>query len=79
MKDKLKKKTKIGKKMRQSAVKKNNQLKKSSDNSNLKIISLFDRKEELCHNLDTNLFQLEKDMAYFRFAVKELEEIIKIL
>ena len=68
-----------GKKMSLGAVKKKQVFKKASLDvfTDLKIVSLSDSKEELFYSLNQNLFQLEKDMAYFNFAVKEVKDIIK--
>lgn len=46
---------------------------------NLKIISVSNnKKEELFYSLNKNLFQLEKKLVYFNFALKEIKEIVKI-
>ena len=31
--------------------------------------------DHLCRNINKNLFQLEKDLAYFSFAIKEIKDI----
>lgn len=79
MKSDLKKETKrIKKDMNLAGVRR----KKLSSSKNLKKASpvltffpLSDDPEELCGLLNNNLFQLEKDMAYFQFAIKEIKDI----
>lgn len=72
MTERLKNNIKTSEKMSLASVKKKQLFKKAvPDFSNgLKIISLSDREEELCHSLDRKLFQLEKDLTYFNFAIK---------
>ena len=43
----------------------------------LKIFSVSTDEEELCQTLDKNLFQLEKELAFFNFAVGEVKDITK--
>ena len=31
--------------------------------------------EDICQNINKNLFQLEKNLAYFHFAIQEIKEI----
>lgn len=45
---------------------------------NLTFIPLSEvSQEDLCKNINKNLFQLEKDLAYFSFAIKEIKDITK--
>ena len=79
MSDELK--NSLSKKMSLASVKKKQLFGKSSSNfsKDLKIVSFPDNKEEeLFYNLNKNLFQLEKDLSYFNFAVKEIKDIIKL-
>ena len=61
------------------SAKKKQVFKKNSSvvSTGLKTEPLSGRREELFYNLNRNLFQLEKDMAYFNFAVEEIKDIIK--
>ena len=79
MKRELKNKLKAGKKMSSAVAKKQSFENSPHDLSkNLKIISLPNNtEEELCYSLDKSLFQLEKDLVFFNFALKEIKEIIK--
>ena len=43
--------------------------------NNLTFFPLSEEAEELFQDLNKNLFQLEKDLAYFSFAIKEVQEI----
>ena len=42
-----------------------------------KLFSAVKAEEELCQTLDKSLFQLEKELAFFNFAVKEIKDITK--
>ena len=44
----------------------------------LNVLPAFEKEEELCQNISKNLFQLEKDMIYFYFAIKEVKDITKL-
>ena len=79
MTERLKNNLKTSEEMSLASAKKKQLFKKASSESsnNLKIISLSDQGETLCHSLDRKLFKLEKDLAYFNFAVKEIKNIIK--
>ena len=78
MKTELKNKLK-SKKMSSAFTKKISSENSSPDlSSNLKIISVSeDNKKDLHSSLNKNLFQLEKDLVYFNFALKEIKDIIK--
>ncbi len=41
----------------------------------LTFFPLTEKNEDLCQNLNDSLFQLEKDLAYFSFAVQEIQDI----
>ena len=41
----------------------------------LTFFPLSEETKDLCRNIDQTLFQLEKDLAYFRFAIKEIKDI----
>ena len=65
--------------MNLSTVKENQWTEKASPGfyRELKIFSAPSGDGDLCYNLDKKLFQLEKDLAYFNFAVKEIKDITK--
>ena len=50
----------------------------SAFSKELKFFSVSKKEEELCEALDKSLFQLEKELAFFNFAVKEIKDITKI-
>ena len=41
----------------------------------LTLFPLSDGGERLCQNINKNLFHLEKNLAYFSFAIKEIKDI----
>ena len=41
----------------------------------LTFFPLTEENSELCQNINYNLFQLEKDLAFFSFAIKEIKDI----
>ena len=45
----------------------------------LKVFPLVSPNEDPCETIRRNLFQLEKDLAYFNFAITEIKDITKVL
>ena len=44
---------------------------------NLKIFPAVVETEDPCKIINKNLFQLEKNLAYFQFAIKEIKDITR--
>lgn len=68
-----------GKKMDLTGLKKNN-ADRQIPKAYLKSLTFFPLSEDadkLCRDIDENLFQLEKDLSYFKFAINEIKDIIK--
>ena len=61
------------------ADKKNHLFKKAipAFSKDLKFMPVHEKGKSLCQSINRNLFQLEKEVAYFRFAVKEIKDITK--
>ena len=79
IKPKLKKNLRLkGKKMNLRAREKNNALRQSPV-AYPKSLTFFpipeQEPEDICQNINKNLFKLEKDIAYFSFAIKEIKDI----
>ncbi len=76
IKPKLKKSLRLkSKKMNLRAREKNNALRQSYPES-LTFSPIPDQEpEDICQNINKNLFKLEKDIAYFSFAIKEIKDI----
>ena len=64
-------------KMDITVVRKNNTGRQSPEiyPKSLTFFPLSEETEDLCRNIDQTLFQLEKDLAYFSFAIKEIKDI----
>ena len=80
MKSKLKKLLKKREKMNPVFIAQTQLFEKSATPSfskELKIFSVSKEEKELCQTLDKNLFQLEKELAFFNFAVREVKDITK--
>ena len=43
----------------------------------LKFMPVLEEGKDLCQSINRNLFQLEKEVAYFKFAIKEVKDITK--
>ena len=65
------------KKMELPSAKKNDALRQNPQTypNTLTFFPLSEEAEELFQNINKNLFQLEKDLAYFSFAIQEVQEI----
>ena len=50
---------------------------KAIDRPLISYISLNLKEEDLLGHINKNLFQLEQDVEFFSFAIKEIEEITK--
>lgn len=76
MSSSLKKSVKKGQKMQMTLAKKHQAQRQNSIHYSkaLAFFPLSEKKEEICHNIDKNLFKLEKDLAYFSFVICEIKE-----
>jgi len=73
-----KKRIKEIEKMNMTAVRKTNASVKKPISYPNKALAFFPLIEEdlgVCQDINHNLFQLEKDLAFFSFAIKEIEDI----
>ena len=77
MSDRLK--TTIKKSEKMLASKKNHLFKKAvpAFSKNLEFMPVPEEGKDLCQSINKNLFQLEKEVSYFRFAIKEIRDITK--
>lgn len=67
----------VDKAMDLTAIRKDNIVEQGSTaySKPLSFFPLSKEAEDLCQNIDHTLFKLEKDLAYFSFAIREIKDI----